>query len=266
VKRIAILAIGSASEGSLNRADVQSEQMELRCVGTIEAAQQVLESGFAPALIVVSERWPGETQPADLRQLQEVAPLARIWRNAGPWCEGEMRTAPPAIGTLRSYSHQTDVRLADELVRWISGTPARAMLPATTTDEEITLALAEHPTAESSFVVVHAVEREAGLALLDPCELCGYRGVWNKELRDTAAIHPCAVLCDIRVDELSTPTFVTRSQALFGTIPVIAVVGFPRPHDISTARANGFSALISKPLALSDLAWHLRNARSIGVC
>jgi len=265
MERIAILAIGSASEGSVRRAQLPSQRVDLQCVRTLGEAHEALQCGFAPALIVVSERWPGEIQHGDLSRLQQYVPLTRIWRIAGPWCEGEMRTAPPKTGSLRTYWHQTDVRLADELSRWARGKPARALLPVTTTDEEAALALAEQCCEESSFIVVHASEREAGLALIDACEACGYRAIWIKDVGGAGAIHARAVLCDIRVDELSNPALVHRMQAMFGRIPIIAVMGFPRPHDVSTAQAKAFAALVSKPLELSDLAWHLRRCGK-GIC
>jgi CheY-like chemotaxis protein len=255
--RIAILAIGPIDEGLLAPAENQPERVDLRRMGTIGEAHRIVDDGFVPALIIVSERWPDEIQAEDLRRLQSLSPLARIWRIAGPWCEGEMRTAPPPAQTLRSYWHQMQVRLADDLARYASGIPPRSILPLTATEEEVTLALAERHPEKPGLVVVCATEGEAGMALLDACEACGHSGVWIKDVKSAAVSQACAVLCDLRADELPNATLVLRLQKSFGEAPVLAVVGFPRPHDVAAAKASGFATVISKPLGLSDLVYTL---------
>ena len=112
-------------------------------------------------------------------------------------------------------------------------------------------------------MLVYAQERETGLALLDACQACGYHGLWLKQQTGASASGLDVVLWDLRDRELEDTTLVAGKKSALGDIPVIAIIGFPRPDDFEKARELGLAALISKPLEINDLAWQLRRVRQL---
>jgi CheY-like chemotaxis protein len=261
MKSIPVLVIRRSDTLFAHQLAIVPGTAELRFVKTVAEAIATVVAGFAPALIVLEERWPGDASAQELERLQRIAPLGRIWRVAGPWCEGELRTSPPPAGTLRSYWHQAQSRIGAEIKRLASGEPARSTLAATATDEEIHLA-AETPLPLESpvLVLIYASEREAGTALLDVCCELGCHGIWTKQLQGTVTNDVDLAICDLRSDELSDMRTSQQLRQIVGEVPLLAVVGFPRPEDLEAAYGNGFVGMISKPFELSDVAWQLRNA------
>jgi hypothetical protein len=69
--------------------------------------------------------------------------------------------------------------------------------------------------------------------------------------RPTAAIFDAAELDDAECDELR------RFAAAAQPSPVIALLGFPRIDDQRRALSAGVTAVLSKPVALTDLFWQI---------
>ncbi|HEY2881606.1 MAG TPA: hypothetical protein VGJ15_04220, partial [Pirellulales bacterium] len=80
-----------------------------------EAAVEMVEAGFAPALIVIAELWPGQIAKRQIERLRHAAPLARIIRLQGTWLEGSLRTSKPIPGTFRIPWRQWPFRMARRL-------------------------------------------------------------------------------------------------------------------------------------------------------
>ena len=77
--------------------------------GNFRGALEIVESGYAPAAVVVLQSRPGQFSTSNFDELRRACPLARIVRVLGPWMEGELRTGRPVPGTLRVYWHDAGV-------------------------------------------------------------------------------------------------------------------------------------------------------------
>jgi CheY-like chemotaxis protein len=151
-------------------------QPEARLLDDLDQAQQWLASSpQAPELIVLAQSRPGEFADAAIEALRRSAPLARVWRVVGTWCEGEGRSAPPPAGCASAYWHQWPARWGRELARTERGDLPSWNLPLTASPEERMLELdAEPPARGAGPVAVFARHPASAAALADVCRLGGY--------------------------------------------------------------------------------------------
>ena len=82
------------------------------------AARMLARGGDPPELIVLVQSRPGEFSAAEIDDLRRLAPLARVRRLLGTWCEGEARRRPAAE------------RLHEHLLAPMAGTVGLASEPA----------------------------------------------------------------------------------------------------------------------------------------
>lgn len=83
----------------------------MRRVDDLQQAVVALDEGWGPLdLIVLAESRPGEYSATSIDELRACAPLARVWRLLGSWCEGEQRSGHPPAGCINTYWHQWEPR------------------------------------------------------------------------------------------------------------------------------------------------------------
>jgi CheY-like chemotaxis protein len=228
-----------------------------------ETAIKALESGEMVAdVIVIAQTFPGQLSCEQLDRLHRHAPLSRIVRLLGSWCEGEARTGQPPPSAVRVYWHQWDVRARRELRRLTRGQCPSWGLPVTATDEE---RLLQNSTCEvppgRGLVAIHA----SGFAMEDwlssACRANGYSTVRLRPPQyafiegATAAVFDAAYLEGDELDQLRRLTETLRDT------PIIALSDFPRIEDKRRAIDAGATAVISKPFYLADLYWQLDRVR-----
>ena len=251
--------------GNLDTAEFHEARTILAATGTaievpsVEAACEFL-SGTAHAIdvIVVAEHYPGQHAPEAIDRLRQWAPLARIVRLLGSWCEGEGRTGRPWPGAIRIYWHQWVAQLAREAASLPTGGGSWG-LPATASEEERLLAVfksrfrsapAGWPSAGGEFAMQEW--------LCDACRRAGYTAIGMRPGGQwaagpfTAAIFDADGFRDEQHEELR------RFAAAVHPAPVVALLGFPRIEDCARAKSAGAAAVLSKPLLLEDLYWQLQ--------
>jgi CheY-like chemotaxis protein len=239
--------------------DWAGEGVRIREADDLDASCRLLsESAYAPELIVLAQSRPGQYAVASLDALRRLAPLARIWRLLGSWCEGESRSGQPPSGCVNSYWHQWPARWARDAAHFrLGGTPAWA-LPVTLSADERTLAAAEDPiqrrTGPIAICTRHA---QTAAALSDACRLGGYRPLLVREGQPAAASGALAVIWDADVERMSDLAAIRNVRACAGQAPLLALATFPRADDCRRAAEAGLAGVISKPFLVQDLLWHL---------
>jgi hypothetical protein len=269
-----IWLVGSSQTVAGLFAGALPSERESRLLDDLEQVQQLLASWpRSPELIVLAQSRPGEFTNGAIEAVGRAAPLARVWRVAGSWCEGEGRSAPPPTGCTSAYWHQWPARWERELARSARGELPSWILPLTASPEERMLEIAAEPIAPGAgSVAVFARHPAAAAALVDVCRLGGYEpavidAACLLTKHDPAAPSPThtseprPILWDTTPEQISDPAAIGRLREACGSGPIVAVVGFVRGEDCRLAAAAGVAAVITKPYLVHDLLWHLARAQ-----
>lgn len=234
--------------------------------GHLDEAIGMLADGACPPieLVLLADSRGGRFDDAALAALRRVAPLARVWRILGTWCEGEGRSGTPPAGCLSTYWHQWPARFGRELRTLARGDVPNWALPLTATSDERIVAdvRALESQHASGTVVVVAPRVQAASALVDLCRRAGYDTLMGSEDGRFRTVGATAVVWDATVERIVDAAVVGRLRNCAPGAPVVAVVGFPRPEDVERARLAGIDAVVSKPYLAGDLLWHLNGAES----
>jgi CheY-like chemotaxis protein len=225
------------------------------------AIQWLAATETPPQLVVLFQARPGQFSQADIESLRTLAPLARLWRVLGPWCEGETRSGHPSASCISLPWHQWPARLERELLAQRGGQLPEWSQPLTASSEERTLALAERPLPRAAgagpttvaIVAIVAPHAATAAALADVVRLGGYEPrviAGGVEHRWSAA---AALLWDAHADELCDPQAVAEVQAFAPSAALIALATFPRPADARRATELGVTAVMAKPYRVADL-------------
>jgi CheY-like chemotaxis protein len=261
---LSVLLVGDMDEAQGLRVDDFRQEIERYAVcehvADLPAALQLVGGGEPFQLIVLAEARPGEISSAGIDELRQTAPLARVWRLLGSWCEGEARSGHPPQGCLRSYWHQWRERFAREAVAAREGRCPVWGLPSTVTADERILAESRGSIkGRAGLVFISASRNESASALADACRAGGYETMIVRHPepivpRDAA---PAALVWDTTIERACDPRQVRLMRRAAADAPLLAVAGFPRPEDRKRAIEAGASAVISKPFAVADLWWSL---------
>jgi CheY-like chemotaxis protein len=228
----------------------------------LPAALALLEdpSQPAPQLIVLDEPRPGMYDEPALASLRRAAPLARIVRVGGSWCEGRGRSGRSLPGCQDNYWHQWPPRLARALEAMENGRSPDWARPQTLTLAEQVLACTE-PSRERverrGLIAISADSAPAAAALAGLCRGAGYQAVVVSAQGRAKVLAAHAVLWDTRPESLADREAVAELKRLAAGAPVLAFAGFPRTRDVAAASEAGIAAVISKPYLAADVLWQL---------
>ena len=256
MRRIAVLLIGDTHRAEfLDARRVLADLAELTEAADPAAAAAILQSApLEPEVIVLAQAYPGQFSQAQVDQLRRLAPLARMVALLGTWCEGESRSGRPWPGVVRVYWHQWPSRSALELARIAHGQSSAWSLPPTATEEERLLSTAEAPLpAGEGLIAIHARQTPMADWLAAACRQAGYSTLrlcgpnWPQFAGARAGIFDATDLGPSEAADLS------RLVAQLHPAPVLVLLDFPRPRVLP----HGAAAILSKPLLLEDLLWHL---------
>jgi CheY-like chemotaxis protein len=228
-------------------------------VGNLDDALAHLRACVAgPELIVLVQSRPGEFSPEAIDSLRRAAPLARIDRLLGSWCEGEQRSDRTPSGCTASYWHQWHSREGRQSTATRAHRRAAWSMPITTSaDERLLAATDEAVVRGSGLIVICAAGRETAEALADACRLGGYTICVVHDAGRFSVTGARAVLWDTSVDCAADGRRVRSLRQAAGGAPLLALLGFPRADDVRQAYGAGVAAVISKPFLLRDLLWQL---------
>jgi len=252
-----ILAIGDFDAAEFADAAGSLARQGAMIVPDVPAAVRAIDGGFAPALVILAQCWPGEFPSRQIDALRRAAPLARIINLLGPWMEGETRSGKPIAGALRVYWHQwTD--LAGQLEtpnRWSVWS-----LPQTASEDQRLLSEQQFPPSDraargsgSLLIAVVADEGQSAQSLTAMCERRGWQSVWLRSIAAEISFHPDAILFDAAHNSQTDMTQLARLQVACHNCPIVVLAGFPRAEDVSPWKSAGATAIVSKPFLTRDL-------------
>jgi CheY-like chemotaxis protein len=269
-----ILIIGNASSDEFHSAFQSLEDHAAEIAADLVSALRILRDGFAPALVVVAQRWPGEFSHRELNELKHAAPLARIIGVNGSWLEGEPRTGTPWPTMLRSYWHQGDARLSRELALLSEREFGAWRQPATCSDGDRihfdcpgelcdfdSIATIYDPTAP--LIAIYTGNRDTATSLADLCKQQRWNTLWLRELPSATPLHAATVLFDVRSNPAADLRTLSAIKSVMPETPIIALAGFPRIDDVRSLESAGVAAIVSKPFLAADLVWQIEQALAL---
>jgi CheY-like chemotaxis protein len=257
---LCVLAVGANDETRL--VDFAGSARIVRVPDLQAAAAHLADGSPAVDLIVCVQSRPGEFSDAAIDALRRLAPLARVWRLLGSWCEGEQRSGRPPSGCTHTYWHQWRQRAARDFAAARAGRCPLWGLPPTATADERGLAIAQTPVEKrTGLIVVCAQRAETASALAEACRPAGFSTTVVVGDQPFAAGGATALLWDTSVEEACEVRRVERLRSAAGGAPLLALVGFPRPDDCRRAMAAGVTAVISKPFLVPDLLGYLAESQ-----
>ncbi len=236
-----------------------------RRVADLSRALNVLGDAvaYAPSLIVLCERRPGVWSEAAVATLRAAAPLARLLRLSGSWCEGQSRSGRPPSGCPAIYWHRWPSRMAIELEASLDGRRPSWSQPLTATPEEQLLAgdsLSLGNVDQSGAILVRAPTSAASRALCEVCRRAGYQTFVAGAAAPAPSIRFHAILWDTHAAALQDDERIGRIREQSPGTPILAITSFPRPDDVRAACAAGVASVISKPFQTAELLWQLHQA------
>jgi hypothetical protein len=258
--QLSILVIGDT-----HRAEFRETVDDLSRHGSVATVHSLADADLLLAdqrqvvdLVVVLQAYPGEVSSSDIDRIRRQTPLARIVGLLGSWCEGEMRSGTPWPAVLRVYWYQWPARCAAELGRICCDQAAPWSLPVTATEEERLLVEAESrlPTG-SGLVAVDSPSFEMADWLSAACRRQGFATVRLDGRHSPRVEGAAAALLDMADSGPADFDSLRRLVAKVKPAPVLPLVHFPRTQDLRRARECGAHTVLSKPVQLEDLFWHL---------
>ncbi len=252
------LLVGDVHHGEFQQARRWlDDHTQLTVAEDIGAALSELQNA-APTLIVIAQSRPGLLPGEDLERLHQAAPLARLAVLLGSWCEGETRTGQPLPGVIRVYWHQWNHRAPVELARLLESGLSSWKLPRTATATERVLATPVQPPALNLRVAIWASDHAAFDSLAQATAATG-----SEAVRITG--EASAADCDLLLFDMPDfrPRSVEKLKQHAAEAPCcVAVLGFPRQHEVNAALEAGATCVVSKPHMLGDLWQAMQSARA----
>ena len=264
MKELSVLLVGMPDDDGLaDRAAAVAESARVERVADLPAAEILLaDTDTAIDLIVLAESRPGQFSAASIDRARRLAPLARVWRILGSWCEGEQRSSRPPAGCASSYWHQWRERAQREFTRARKGRCPAWGLPLTATVDERALAAMEATREKrSGTIAIRARRPEAAAALADACRAEGYETHVVLDGEPIVVRGATALVWDTTVQGARDAGRVEQLRRATDGAPIIALLGFPRPDDVCRALEAGVAAVISKPFLLGDLFLRVAECR-----
>ncbi len=246
-----------AAELSGIAADLAREGLSVERVADLSQAIARLTSDGAPPpeLVLLVEARAGIWTECDLHALRAAAPLVRVLRISGSWCDGQARSGRPPAGSTGITWHQAASRLPRELEAISCGGVLTA--PLTATSEDLWLARNRQTASRTQRerIAIHAPRAAQADAWAVLCRGLGYRPEILSGRAKSGEGFSDAVLWDCDPRDLADAPRVREFVECAGSAPVVAVCGFPRPDDVDSALRQGVSAVLGKPLLAADLEW-----------
>lgn len=216
---------------------------DLRTAVDLDAALRLVRAeNWFPDLVVVLQNWPDEYSRRDIEALIAASPLARIVCCYGAWCDSDGRTRtlwPPAV---RVSTLAATLRLQHEL-ELLRGGRCGPVLPLTGGREEIFAYDHSQPVAATSGgAPIAVISPDAAYAanLQTTLRMAGF-SIAASSCEPTTT----AVVWDIDPWNEGIAAELTAFQQQ-RSLPILALMGFPRSDEIAAVKARGATAVIPK--------------------
>lgn len=215
-----------------------------------------LDGTEAIDLVVIAQGRRGTVDDESIEFIQTTFATTPKVALLGSWCEGEVRSGTPWPGIPRVYWHQWEGRFQQFLTCLDEDEVHQWQLPPTASlaDE----AIAGPHFGDETFqgiVAVSALTKTQFSMIEDALSAFGAksswveRATWDGEAKTLVK----AVIVD---DDSLTGDLETRIRwifSIFGQVPLVLTLGFPRKDEVDALKQLGVGAIVSKPFKLGDL-------------
>ena len=219
------------------------------------AMEELGEASQPPDVVILVQSRPGIIRDSEVIELQRAVPLAGKYAVLGSWCEGESRSGKPWPGVTRCYWNDWPSRWREEIERIRCGQLPLWSMPVTATNEERLLSRSHSRSRRlnSGYIVVVAASAEARRAVSEAARLTQTSVVECHPDQKIVAHTVQAIIWDTTLEAASDPEQVKSLKGRFRGAPLLALVTFPRRHNLEQMRAAGIAAVIAKPWLIEDL-------------
>jgi len=218
----------------------------------VEVVPQVCDVKHAPPadLVLVLQQWPDEYSRADVLTLIDAAPLSRLVVCYGPWCDSDGRTRAVRPVSSRVTAAAAPARLTRELSDWEQVCPPFPLTATRTDSYPGAQPCCSPPRGESLTIGIFAADRALAGYLHDVLT------AWGHIVVDAVVRSADLVVWDADPWDRTAAEELAALQAA-AEIPLVALCGFPRPHEVHELRTAGASAVILKSIEVGALVEQL---------
>lgn len=264
----------------------------------------VEKGDFVPDLVLLLQSYPKEFSAEQLDALRRLTPLASVGVVLGPWCEGEGRSGKPLPGTWRMYWHQWQGRWGRQWERWFQGRrPLWGWPPTAIEEDDLLAAPMPPPPSRHAPIGLFSLRPQSADWLFAALKFWGFDPQWIRFDADQQACtlfeaeagtlrpstpgkepypkEPFPEEVFRRLDSSQFPKLKTIVfdgtdaqgleavwlRQLASRMPetnILFLADFPRVELWERVQPWGVKALLGKPIALGDLAWHLDQLENEG--
>lgn len=223
----------------------------------VERVSDVVRQGRTDLMLIL-QQWPDEFRRSDVQTLIDAAPLSRLVVCYGPWCDSDARTRD--VWPLCS---RVPVAAAPARLRWELRELAqsRPPIPLTANRNEAFLHRQPFPTLPRKIplsIRVQSVDRDLTPLLCDVIAAAGHRVV------DSATMPVDLIVWDADPWYRSSADELANLRAMSPAVPVIALSGFPRPHEVDELKSAGAASVVPKTLEIGLLLEQFERAAMKG--
>ncbi|MGL4943250.1 MAG: hypothetical protein ACRC46_08660 [Thermoguttaceae bacterium] len=247
--RLSVLVIGQIrrAEFASVASDVAAERVTV--FESVHDVESFGESEFD--LVVVCQSFPGEFSPAFIDRVRAAMPLVPIVVVLGAWCEGEERTgSAPLRGVARITATQWPGWGQRELDTIRRGVCSRSMLPATSGDDERSLAETLPRITSTISVSIHGVDRAMTAMLNNFLTTQGFTVTNDNSVADWTLVD---------VADVSSERLRATFEPLVCSSRVVAIMHSPRSDEVAAMQEYGVAAVFPKPINMFSLQYFLEN-------
>lgn len=259
MREITILVVGESSQAG---ALMQSCPAVCRCEAVEDVAaavERLAQSEFDLVALCCSRR--REFNSANVRALQQAAPLARIVAVTGSLCAGPWRRSADLLdGASIIPSHRWPGWLLASGDRLRSKLPALWSFPATMGNEEWAgFGSSQTVNAQGGLITIHSSSRDAAEAISDVLSAAGYVTAWQRDEVESVTRGAIASIVDADAWNDDVADRMSSLRAQHPITPILLLLNFPLAEDLNAARVTGVSAVVAKPLSHSEFLAQLRH-------
>lgn len=199
-----------------------------------------------PAALLLAQPLARTYSQAEIESLRQLAPLAHIVVIAGTWCEGELRTGQPLLGTSRIYWYECEHwwrAWCEGRVGWSAGLDGPFVAGERPSCLQLKGLAAVHTSTCATFAALATSLTPHGL------ECCWVRDLADIPSRITVGIWDGGQLDPGEFARLEA--FATRIKHAGGSLVVL--LDFPRKEHFARLQELGCSGLLGKPYRVGDL-------------
>jgi hypothetical protein len=245
VPLVTVLAIGPWDRGEFApvASKLNSSGDWLSCDNCDVAAKLLLESEFAPELILIAQTLPGSIRQDEVELLRSDAPLAQIVIVAGSCCEGELRTGTAPGGVLRMYWHELANWWPDREFSLCLDGPLQSRSSRLNSRTRISNAVAIHTSTLASLEAIETVLAQSGCA-----------GLWIHDVKDMPSDVIVGIWDSGQLDAeelVDLQAFGSEIQSRNGKLVVL--LDYPRKQHIELLQQLGCQAVLGKPYIIEEL-------------